>query len=489
MLVHGKAIRFFDMARHILSPCAFAVVLTGLIATAMILIGISGCATKPGSVSDETTSKQGAKKDTPSVSRKRIKSHREKATRRDPWVNKYEAFCATWQDTGRVDVDLLVEIFLYSQVKSYNRGDVGDRHIPGVIDELKGLSRGLILNDPEPGIIKEAKRAFFNQRGVITYNRENDSIFDYFLHKKIQCSSGSKLVMLIAMMAQWDRFNDHPDFMDILKDNLFVYTEGHVRPGWIRRHLTIEDVIVVDATEKGRSELNLGTFDEMKVNGLPIKVCRADLVFMADIADAFGDRLRSRIWRKQAVLFEQNIVYSNDKSSVGSDTFGFGNVNVAHGDQPILSVDKIQAQVPYRTDTRVATIRSCEPIVKLKKGKRERIKKEDFERNILQLPLSNQEKRKCLEHLSAYLKYVNKNRIQHLGFINKEIMARMGDLGFDFGYVLENDDRIEYVSGMFTILSQIAAEKEMKNTGRSKIEWERSYEILETEIDDYLKRL
>ena len=113
----------------------------------------------------------------------------------------------------------------------------------------------------------------------------------------------------------------------------------------------------------------------------------------------------------------------------------------------------------------------------------------EFERKILKLSLSAGEKLNCLGLLASYLRYVNENHIQHLSYLNKEIIEQMVKFGFDFSYVLNNDRRIEYVCGMFSIFGQSATKKEEKTTGNSSISWDKWYDLMAVEADDYSNTL
>jgi len=402
---------------------------------------------------------------------------------------KYDRFAEKWEDYGIVDVELLVELFLYSQSKIYNRGAVGPEDIKKYYNELKSLSKNIQFVDSNKNIVKKAKTALYKNGHVESYNKQKDSVLDYFLHSSIQCSSGSRIVMLISMLSQWNRFNNQynnrADFMKYCKDNVFVYRKGHVQPGWLHRHINIDDVIVVESTENNNAELNLGTFEEMTKKRMSVRVCRADYVLMTHLAQYFNDRIRIRIWKKEAVLFENKIVHTAVQSSIGNDMFGFGYTNVPEGDLEIKSAGRVQSDNPSFLPVKEY---EGEPIIKRKK-KRGIISAEEFERKILRIPLSSGEKRKCLSLLSSYLRYVNENHIQHLSYLNKEVIEQMGRFGFDFSYVLNNDRRIEYVCGMFSIFGQSATKKEEKTTGNSSISWDKLYDLMAVDADDYRSSL
>jgi len=286
-------------------------------------------------------------------------------------------------------------------------------------------------------------------------------------------------------LSQWNRFNNRADFMDHFKDNIFVYTEGHVQPGWIHHHITIDDVIVVESTENNNAELNLGTFDEMKKKRMSVRVCRADYVFMTHIANFFNDRMRIRNWKKESILFENKIVQTAVHSSIGNDMFGFGYVDVPEGDHVIKPTGRVASDNPSFLPVKEY---EGEPIIKRKK-KHGKISNSEFERKILSLPLPVEEKLRCLGLLSSYLRYANDNHIQHLTFLNKEIMEQMGRFGFNFSYVLSNDKRVEYVCGMFAILGQSATKKEKKGTANSQLSWVKWYDLIAAEVDDYKNSL
>lgn len=273
--------------------------------------------------------------------------------------------------------------------------------------------------------------------------------------------------------------------MKYCKDNVFVYTKGHVQPGRLHHHITIDDVIVVESTENNNTALNLGTFDEMTKKRMSVRVCRADYVLMTHLAKYFNDRIRIRIWKKKAVLFENKIVHTSVQSSLGNDMFGFGYIDVPEGDLEIKSAGRVQSDNPSFLPVKEY---EGEPIIKRKK-KRGIISAEEFERKILRIPLSSGEKRKCLGLLSSYLRYVNENHIQHLNYLDKKIMEQMGQFGFDFSYVLNNDRRIEYVCGMFSIFGQSATKKEEQRTGKSLTSWDNWYDLMAIEADDYSNTL
>ena len=71
----------------------------------------------------------------------------------------------------------------------------------------------------------------------------------------------------------------------------------------------------------------------------------------------------------------------------------------------------------------------------------------------------------------------------------KEVMEQMVRLGFDFRYVLNNDKRVEYVSGMFVILGKAATKKNIKRTGNEQLPWDKWYELTAVEVDDYRSSL
>ena len=112
---------------------------------------------------------------------------------------KYNRFAEKWEDYGIVDVELLVELFLYSQSKTYNRGAVGPEDIKQYYNELKSLSGNIQFLDSNKNIVKKAKTALYKNGHVESYNKQKDSVLDYFLHSSIQCASGSRIVMLISI--------------------------------------------------------------------------------------------------------------------------------------------------------------------------------------------------------------------------------------------------------------------------------------------------
>ena len=402
---------------------------------------------------------------------------------------KYNRFAEKWEDYGIVDVELLAELYLYSQSKTYNRGTIGHEDIKKYYNELKSLSKNIQFLDSNKNIVKKAKTALYKNGHVESYNKQKDSVLDYFLHSSIQCASGSRLIMFITMLSQWNRFNNQynnrADFMKYCKDNIFVYTKGHVQPGWLHHHITIDDIIVVESTENNNAELNLGTFDEMTKKRMSVRVCRADYVLMTHLAKYFNDRIRIRIWKKEALLFENKIVHTSVQSSLGNDMFGFGYTDVPEGDLEIKSAGRVQSDNPSFLPVKEY---EEEPIIKRKKN-RGNMSNAEFERKILNLSLSAGEKLNCLGLLASYIRYVNENHIQHLNYLNKEIIEQMGRFGFDFSYVLNNDRRIEYICGMFSIFGQSATKKEEKTTGNSSISWDKWYDLMAVEADDYSNAL
>lgn len=121
---------------------------------------------------------------------------------------KYNRFVEKWEDYGIVNVELLIELFLYSQSKTYNQGAVGPEDIKKYYNELKSLSKNIQFFDSNKNSVKKAKTALYKDGHVESYNKQKDSVLDYFLHSSIQCASGSRLIMFITMLSQWNRFNN-----------------------------------------------------------------------------------------------------------------------------------------------------------------------------------------------------------------------------------------------------------------------------------------
>ena len=77
--------------------------------------------------------------------------------------------------------------------------------------------------------------------------------------------------------------------------------------------------------------------------------------------------------------------------------------------------------------------------------------------------------------------------MQHFDYIDREIMEAIHNRGFDFAYVLEENNRVGYVSNMFSILRNVALKREREKTGEVEISWERFYDILAEVTDAYCR--
>jgi len=412
----------------------------------------------------------------------------------DRMRERYHELCTAWEKERKVDVERLVRLFLYVQGNDYQRGTVTTHDMQGFLDTLKSFTEYGSRHPRNHNYVKGAKLALHTQGEIKSYQRDYDSVIDYFLHQKIQCTSGSQLVMLVAMLCQGERQGDDPNFMEYLGDNLFVYTEGHVQPGWFDDRANGENVIVVEATEKGESEHRLGTFDEMEKKQMSVRIARADLVFMSHVARWFGDRVRSGNWKKEAILFENRLTQtttSADKAT-GDTLFGFGARDVPAEEQPIRDIEDISeeslSELARSDATRSPREKkgTGEPLIKRKDGRsRPSFPQTEGLGEATQTPLTKSAKRECLRLLSSYLRYVNEHDMQHFNYIDREIMEAIHNRGFDFAYVLEDNSRVVYVSNMFSILRNVALKRGRERTGEGGISWERFYDILAEVTDVY----
>lgn len=305
-----------------LSSGTFAGALRPILLT--ILLGVTASAVAPPACIDPLLNK--LKNNTTEVMSYLDSRHEETAA--------LEELIKVYREEGRIDKELLLGAYLKAEFDASVKGRAGtfdefqEKH-----EELLSALVRLGIN-AKPKNLGQLRGNIFEILGIRGYNESYANLTDPFFSKRLQCRSGTRLLVTtaLAMAAEKD-----------IDNILIIYEDGHTKVGFFIG----DELFAVETTQKGKGIEKYGKISDIKRKMVIAKaswMLFSDIVTDAKLKKALAKKGLIAMTKGPDVALGEDVKGNKPSSPKGAlpSEFDFGRANVPPGDRKMASSKGVQ---------------------------------------------------------------------------------------------------------------------------------------------------
>ncbi len=255
---------------------------------------------------------------------------------------EYKELVRIYRETGRIDVNLLIKVFLRAEYENSlpsRRGSLSTfEKFYEIWNDFIASLKGKLVDRMDTGHNKDKAYEILQIRA---YNGSYANVVDVLVTRKLQCDSGTKVVMLFTLKLLVPNFeqNNHV--------SLIIEEPGHVLPG-VYYHGQIAGF---ESTMHGRALKWYGANkNEIKV---PILAIRAENSLFSDVLLSCGEKDMAEEVLKKGIVVDTRHLWKGDTGSGGVTPQGgmdslssFGDAHQPEGDFEMGRAESINPNQP-----------------------------------------------------------------------------------------------------------------------------------------------